>query len=257
MPGMRPDCDTCSVFDPLMPGVPGDEEPSAGPAEGSAEPVKPAWWLWTVVGVIIAGIVAASVIIGSMSPGGDSGSAADAGESSSSAPSGTGANAAPGMFATPSLPSNDPVDPWKGVSPIAGVDIGTFKATMTEKWKLEFRSRPIRGGIQESGLAGDLGREQRRLDAIIKTGSIYAAYELMCQAGGTKTTPTDETSLGFVYDCLNQAVRGQEWDQLKGWLDQNLKSLAGQGGTTWYQLPSVRLYVESDSHIVSCTLVNF
>jgi hypothetical protein len=241
----------------MMPDGPGSEEPSAGQADGPAEPTKPAWWLWTVVGAILVVIVTASVIIGSMSPGGDSAPSTASGESSSPAPSNTGATSAPGVFGTPSLPANDPVDPWKGVSPIAGVEPGTFKSAMTKNWKLDFRSRPMRGGIQESGLAGDLGREQRRLDAIIKTGSRYAAYEIMCQAGGTKITPTDDTSLGFVYDCLNQAVRGEEWNQLKGWLDQNLKSMAGQGGTTWYQLPSVRVYVESDAHILSCTLVNF
>lgn len=215
--------------------------------------MKRAWWLWIIVGVILAVVVTASVLVGLGSPGDDSGRA-DGGASNSSEP---GDPAAPGVYGTPSMPSDDPIDPWKGARPIVGVDAEAFKSAMAEKWKLDFRSRPVRGGVMQSGLAGDLGRQQRRLDGIVKSGANYATYQVMCQAGGANVTPTDETSMGFVYDCLNQVVRGQDWDRLKVWLDQNLPTMAKQGGDAWFKdLAGVRLYAESNGHILSCVLVN-
>ncbi len=242
------------------------EDPAASgspdPA-GQEPPAKRATWLWIAVGLVLAVIVTASIVMGVRSPGGlpDSataaGTAGAAGASPTASPSGdpSAAPDAPGQFGKPSLPSDDLLDPWKGANPIDGVDPDAFVAAMKSAWSLDFRSRPLRGGLMQVGLAGDLSRKQRRLDGIIERGS-GGVYEVMCQAGGTELSQPDETGLRFISDCLAQAVHGQDWQSIKSWLDGNLSTMAASGGDTWYRLPAVQMYVVSDRHVVSCTLVH-
>jgi hypothetical protein len=190
--------------------------------------------------------------------GGHSGASADqsAAQSASASPSASTPDE-PGRFGRPSLPGKDPFDQWPGARPIDGIDPPAFRKALTDAWGLEFTSRRLLGGLRWNGLGGDRTRHQRRLDAIIETtNSDLDAFEVMCQAGGTDVTPNDETSLKFVPECLAKAVPAKDLDMLRTWLDQNLKTMAENGGSTWYQLPSMRMYVESNRHVISCALVN-
>lgn len=239
------------------------EEPE--PAMEPGGKLKRATWLWIIVGVVLAAVVAASVISAVTAPGGGDSTGTDrkavaaSDQPTSQASTSSDPNVAPdnpGEYGKPSLPSNDPLDPMKGAKPIPGVDSAAFKAALQPKWSLDYRSRPTRGGALEIGMAGDLGRKQRRLDAIVHIGSGGAAYMVYCQAGGNEIVPTDDTSLGFVTDCLSQAVHGDDWQQLKSWLDQNLRSMAEKGGKTTFRLPSFQVYAESNGHVMSCVLAN-
>lgn len=162
----------------------------------------------------------------------------------------------PGQFARPSLPGTDPADPWRGAKPISGVDPDVVRTALTGPWGLDFRTRRLLGGVRLSGIAGDGSRKQRRLDAVVDMNNDNTVYQVMCQAGGTEVAPVEDRALVFVSDCLAAAVRGESWPTLKTWLDQNLPALAQRSGSTWYRMPTVRMYVESSRNIISCTLTN-
>lgn len=240
-------------------------DPEPDPDMGSGGQLKRATWLWIIVGLVLAVVITASVASIAIDPGGGGSKKSTASskkstttsESPSASPSANPSVAPdnPGEYGKPAGPDGDPAQ-TSNAKAIPGVDPAAFKAALQPKWNLDYRSRPTRDGVLEIGLAGDLGRKQRRLDAIVQIGSGGAAYMVYCQAGGNDIVPTDGTSLGFITDCLSQAVHGDDWQSLKTWLDQNLRSMAEKGGKTTYRLPSFQVYAESNGHVMSCVLAN-
>lgn len=225
------------------------------------------WWRITlaVTAVLLAALVVTAVIVLNGGESKKTTQGAQSTQSTQSAPAASAtvpasptedAPAEPGAFGKPSLPGTDPADAWKGAKPIEGIDPAVFKTALTEKWSMSFRTRPLLAGTMEIGLAGDESRKQRRLDAIIQYDGANTVYQVMCQSGGSEIIPTDETSMAFVADCLATTVRGDQWTTLKDWLDTNLLAIAEGVTSTSFQLPSVRMYVESNRHVISCVLTN-
>lgn len=208
----------------------------------------------SAVSAVVALMIVAGIVLSSVS---DDNGTTGAAESAGSASPGEAAPVDPGQFGKPSLPGTDPADPWRGAQPIDGIDPGSFQAALADKWNMEFRTRPLLGGSVDVGLAGDTSRKQRRLDALIRYNNAEVVYQIMCQAGGSEIIPNDDESLRFVADCLATAVAGEDWAILETWLDDNLKAIAEGIANTWFQLPSMRVYVESSRHVISCTLTNF
>jgi hypothetical protein len=209
-----------------------------------------------VLSLAVTAVVVTVAVRAATSDGGTGAAHRSAGPGASASPSG-GTPVEPGRFGRPSISSSDPYDAFHGARPIPGIDVAAARQELTTAWGLEFTSRALLGGVMWSGLGGDKSRKQRRLDAIIETNnSGSAVFQVMCQAGGTEVTPNDDTSLRFVPDCLAKAVHGPDLADLRTWLDEHLRTMAENGGSTWYQLPSLRMYVESDRHVVSCVLTN-
>lgn len=227
-------------------------------------------WLWRVaVGatvVVLVGLVTAAVVVlgnnatktgaGSQPNPSSSVSSSASAEPSESPSSGESFVIEPGAFGKPSLPGTDPADAWDGAQPIDSANVDSFKAALTDKWSMEFSTRPLLGGIMETGLSGDTARKQRRLDAIIEYNDSNVVFQVMCQAGGSEVTPTDDSSVSFMSDCLATTAQGEDWTILKAWIDSDLRNLVEGESSAWIELSSMRMYAESNQHLVSCTLTN-